>query len=99
MTDLQPPGAGLPWYERDALNFLLKSGAFWLTDRAALKMFRKETIELLRIAYDDESYDVFQPLRIPRVLGIEDSSRNWSVAMVLDHLCLTNAEMMVAVEG
>jgi hypothetical protein len=99
MTDLQLPGAGLPWYERGTLNFLFKTGAHLLSDRATLKIFRAESNELQRIAHDDESYDVFEKLLIPRVIGIEDSSRNWSVAMVLDHLCLTNAEMMVAVES
>lgn len=99
MTDLQLPGAGLPWYERDSLSFLLKTGACLLSDRATLNIFCNETNELLRIAHDDESYDVFEKLQIPRVIGIEDSSRNWSVAMVLDHLCLTNAEMTVAVES
>ena len=99
MTDLQLPGAGLPWYERDTLNFLFKTGAHLLSDRATLNIFRAETSELLRIAYDDESFDVFEKLQIPRVIGIEDSSRNWSVAMVLDHLCLTNAEMIVAVDS
>ena len=54
---------------------------------------------MTRIAEDDESYDVFQTLLIPRVIGIEDSSRNWSVAMVLEHLCLTNAEMTIAVDS
>ena len=99
MSELQPPGAGLPWYERGALNFAFKAAAYSYSDRAALKIFRRESNELLRIAYDDESYDVFQTLLIPRVIGIEDSSRNWSVAMVLDHLCLTNAEMMTAVKS
>lgn len=99
MKDLQPPGTGLPIHERMMLNFMFKSGAAILSDKRALRLFERETNELIRIANDDDSYDVFAPLLIPRVIGIEDSSRKWSVAMVLDHLCLTISEMKVAVES
>lgn len=65
-----------------------------MSDRQALKLLRRDSAELLRLADDDESYDVFQPLLIPRVIGIEDSSRNWSVMMVLEHLWMTNRDMV-----
>ncbi len=53
----------------------------------------------MRLFEDDESYDPFEPLLIPRVIGIEDSSRKWSVAMVLDHVCKVNREMALAVDS
>lgn len=99
MTDLQPPGNGLPAAERVFLSVGLKTASAFLSDRRALRIFQRESTELHRIAFDDESYDVFQTYLIPRVIGIEDSSRNWSVAMVLDHLCLVNREIKIAVES
>ncbi len=75
------------------------ASALW-TDKFALRMFRRGTKELLHLASgEDESYDVFQSLLIPRVIGIEDSSRNWSVMMVLDHLCLTNRDILNVVKS
>ncbi len=62
-----------------------------------MKLFQSETEALIRIFDEDNGYDVFESLLIPRVMGIEDSSRRWSVAMVLEHLCLTNADIHKAV--
>jgi hypothetical protein len=98
-TDLQPPGAGLPALERVTLNFIFKTAAAVVPARQALKLFRRESAELLRLADEDESYDVFQILIIPRVIGIEDSSRNWSVLMVLEHLFLTNKDMLEIIKA
>ncbi len=97
--DLQLPGAGLPTLERSALNMIFKASAAVLSARQALRLFRRDSAELLRLADDDESYDVFQILLIPRVIGIEDSSRNWSVMMVLEHLCMTNRDMLNIVKA
>ena len=96
MTDLQRPGAGLPKHEQVILNILFKTGTAFCSDARALRSFKRESATLMRITENDESYDVFEPLLIPRVIGIEDSSRNWSIAMILEHLCLTNTEMMIA---
>lgn len=97
---LQPAGAGLPATERAILNATFKLASALWTDRFALKMFRREAEVLFDLASgEDESYDVFQPLLIPRVIGIEDSSRNWSVMMVLEHLCLTNRDMLNVVKA
>ncbi len=98
MNDLQRPDAGLPNFERAMLNFTFKTVTAFRSDAWALKKFQHEHAELNRLV-DDDSYDVFEPLLISRVIGVEDSSRNWSVAMVLDHLCKTNVEMLVAVES
>ncbi len=98
MNDLDRPGAGLPNFERAVLNFTFKTATAFRSDAWALKKFQQEHDELNRLV-DDDSYDAFEPLLISRVIGVEDSSRNWSVAMVLDHLCKTNAEMLVAVEA
>ena len=99
-NDLPPPGAGLPALERAALDITFKTVAVFLPDKWSIKLFRREANELLRLASgEDESYDVFHQLLIPRVIGIEDSSRYWSVMMVLEHLCLSNRDMLDTVKA
>jgi len=96
----QPPGAGLPWLESAALNAFFKLGTAIMSDRSAMKLFSKESDRLLQYADDGgESYDISQELLIPRVIGIEDSSRNWSVLMVLEHLCMTNRDMLMGINS
>ena len=99
-NDLQPPGAGLPALEKAILNATFKTATAIVSDKWALKLFLRESDCLLRIAdEDDESYDVFQSLLLPRLMGIEDSSRNWSVLMILDHLNQTNRDMLNIVKA
>ena len=96
----QPPGAGLPWLENAVLNAFFKFGTVVMSDRSAIKVFNQESDRLLQYADDGgESYDVSQELLIPRVIGIEDSSRNWSVLMVLEHLCMTNRDMLMGINS
>lgn len=96
---LKPPGAGLPGWERQVLDLSLKVASTVVSDRNALNMFRNETNLLIQLAEGDESYDPFQKLVIPRVIGIEDSSRNWSVMMVIEHLCLANRDILTAIQA
>lgn len=99
-NEMQPPGAGLPVLENAVLNGMFKLGTAIMSDRRAVRLFSKETERLVKYADDDhESYDVSQQLLIPRVIGIEESSRNWSVLMVLDHLCITNPAMLMIVNS
>ena len=99
MSELQRAGAGLPGLEKHFVRFGFRAFSNFCSDRMALRMFEKETRELVRIYEEDESYDVFDEKLIPRVIGIEDSSRKWSIAMVLEHLSKTLAEMTLAVDS
>lgn len=93
-NDLQPPGAGIPAFERFALNAGLKTAAALMTDKFVLRRIQSDAKVILDMAEcESQSYDVTDPIVTPRVIGIEDSSRNWSVLMVLEHLCLVNTEL------
>ena len=97
---LQPPGAGLPWFEQFALNSILKSTSAVLTDKFVLRWIQRDAAELSSMAdCEDESYDVTDAILTPRLIGIEDSSRKWSVLMVLEHLCLVNTEMIKLIQA
>jgi hypothetical protein len=88
---LQPPGAGLPWLELilSRLGFVL---ARWLLSRKRLDAwFQAEGERMLTLAKALAPETASTPCLIPRVWGIEDSSRRWSVLMVLEHLVIVDS--------
>jgi hypothetical protein len=87
---LQPPGSGLPVPE-----LLLARSVFWLgrqfMSRAqALRCFLGEAGTIRRLAERLAPDDAARPLLIPRIFGIEDSSRGWSVWMTVQHLIIVD---------
>jgi hypothetical protein len=88
---LQEPGAGLP-----GLELLVARGAFGIqktfTSREkALRLFLSEAQRMTTIADSLAVADAAEPRLITRVFGIEDSSRNWSVLMTLQHLVIVDS--------
>jgi hypothetical protein len=88
---LAPPGAGLPkmelfWGRRLFSFFRLTHSRPALTARFERERLR--ILELVRGCYPDEAA---RPVLIPRLAGLEDSSRNWSVFMTLEHLRIVHA--------
>lgn len=97
---LDKPGAGLPWYEALAARYILfpklqrstswQQGADFLT---------KENHRILNLIEGRAEVELSQRVLIPRIRGMEDSSRYWSVAMTLEHLLITGRGMsMIASE-
>ena len=57
-------------------------------------MFNVEA-ETIYDIIDDVDYDFAgQQVMVPRYQGMEDSSRNWSMFMVLEHLCIVNQTIL-----
>jgi len=99
---LAPPGAGLPWPElqiaRLRFAWTRRSGDRRHFD-AVFRQERAAMGELIRSCSDEEAV---QRVLIKRIRGLEDSSRHWSVWMVLDHLRITNvafAQIMTALHN
>lgn len=94
---LQPPGAGIPALER------LVGGTIFALRRRLLgrEAFTREfEIERRQIAglYEPLSPELrAKRVLIPRLRGLEDSSRFWSVLMTLDHLRIVNTQIGDAV--
>lgn len=87
--NLDAPGAGIPTMER----LLLKHIALPLLSRKlsredAIELFEKEGRDALSIAKGLSEAELKQTVLIDRIRAIEDSSRNWSVAMTLHHLLI-----------
>lgn len=96
---LQPPGAGLPFLEIAWLKPAFKVKCLTMSDEAASALFREETQKILRLVETTPIARAGAPVLIKRVAGIEDSSRNWSVYMVLDHLRIVDEGIARLVEA
>lgn len=89
LPQLESPGKGLPWREAMMGKYVifpvLKTALSW--DRA-LEHFESEGHKVLTLVNSVPPDALFRPVLIPRVTGIEDSSRFWSMAMTLQHLLI-----------
>lgn len=87
---LQPPGAGLPFFPRLYLRWFGRRGLrrkfTWDTAPVALEAAAIRLHEIANALPDDA---LQTPVLVPPMNGLEDSSRYWSPAMVLQHLVMT----------
>jgi len=92
--DLQPPGAGLPpveaFFGRHVFFPFFCGLHRW--DRAEL-LYKQESDMILDRCVHLYPEDVTRQVLIPRIFGIEDSSRFWSVAMTLEHLMVVGEKI------
>jgi hypothetical protein len=87
---LAPPGAGLPAVELFIARLLFRL-QHWRGNRNSFNArftHERETIQQL-VKSHDAATNATRVL-IKRLPGMEDSSRNWSVWMTLDHLRIVN---------
>lgn len=89
-TQLAPPGAGLPTLERWISRTLLHALRISLSKDALTRWLRRETETVLALAASLPAAQASQPVLVPRVAGLEDSSRGWSANMVLQHLVIVD---------
>lgn len=96
---LAPPGAGIPTVER------LVGGAIfafnrWRGDRERFAaQFQREREAIARLCRGRDDRVLEQRVLIPRLRGLEDSSRFWSVWMTLDHLRIVNDQITRVIEA
>ena len=87
---LAPPGAGLPPIElfvaRTLFRLLARTG-----NRGSFNArFTREREAIRRLADSRDATVAATRVLIKRLPGMEDSSRNWSIWMTLDHLRIVN---------
>ncbi|MBS0656652.1 MAG: DinB family protein [Verrucomicrobia bacterium] len=95
---LAAPGAGLPWLE-------LMVARYWTFPRfcrrttweQADEIFAREGQKILALVEPLDAATLRRRVLIDRFPGIEDSSRYWSPAMVLEHLDIVGSLMTHAV--
>lgn len=95
---LAPPGAGLPVAQAFALRHLIFP-AYCLTTSwdKALNAFETEGKKAVALAETLSAEQLQRRVLVKAPLGIEDSSRYWSAAMVLEHLIEVGSRIAVGI--
>jgi DinB superfamily len=88
--DLAPPGAGLPRIELFIGRRLFARRLRHGTRDSFTAEFAAERAAIAALVKSCDPASAARRVLIPRVRGMEDSSRNWSVWMTLDHLRIVN---------
>jgi hypothetical protein len=96
---LDQPGAGLPKVEHFVARRLIAVRAFLSSRSSCEAMFEREKKHLLQLLASVPSEKRAQRVLISRLTGLEDSSRYWSLLMVLDHLRIVNGNLTPVIEG
>jgi hypothetical protein len=96
-TETQPrldaPGAGLPRTELFVSRVGFRLLSVFLSRRMANRWFQAEADQILALARSLPPDHAARRVLIPRLPGLEDSSRYWSVYMTLEHLCIVDSEI------
>jgi hypothetical protein len=96
---LQPPGAGLPFFENLFIRYVflprMKRKLPW--DKADA-LFGQEMKKTLYLCKDLPKDLLAKRVLIPRIRGIEDSSRYWSIDMTLEHMIIVAKGMADIIE-
>jgi hypothetical protein len=96
---LAPPGAGVPWPELMFGRLMFGCLRLAWSRRAALHQFLESGRRLAgRIRALDDSVGSRRVL-VPRLTGLEDSSRFWSPFMIAQHLFVVNRDALAIIES
>ncbi len=98
-VQLQPPGAGLPAVELFVSRVGFRLMNLVVSRTGASAWFRAEADRVLALARSLPPAGATKRVLIPRLAGLEDSSRYWSVCMTLEHLVIVNTAIAGAVEA
>lgn len=90
LPDLAPPGAGIPLIERTVGRMMLRWGCLTTPRDAVVARFAVERRRILDLVAGCGPGRAGRRVLIPRLAGLEDSSRYWSVYMTVDHLRIVN---------
>lgn len=91
---LDKPGAGIPWLEQKIGGLLLRRYAAKRDCGQALDDFAATAGEVLGLVEGLDEARGRARVLIPRLHGIEDSSRYWSPYMIVEHLCLVDGPVL-----
>jgi hypothetical protein len=91
---LAPPGAGVPWIERLAGRLAAAALPHMWSWESVPDRFEAQSRKLLALLPPANDPRMLQRVLVRRVAGLEDSSRFWSPAMVLEHLVIIHGRMI-----
>ncbi len=90
---LQKPGAGLPWWELAVARVLFRTKCRFGHASRFVAEFQRECLLIAALLENREENELRMPVLIRRLRGLEDSSRNWSAWMTLEHLRIVHEAM------
>jgi len=97
--NLEPPGAGLPFSEWLIAKYVILPQKLRNTSKLeAIDKFKFEGVKIVDLAKSLSEDQMSKRVLVPRLGGVEDSSRFWSVAMTLEHLIIVNERIQIALE-
>lgn len=97
---LAPPGAGVPLPDRLVMRYILRPfvarRSAWEENEAR---FRAVAARIEAEIKGLSPGDMTRQILVPPMRGLEDSSRNWSVAMTLEHIAIVSRAIAGAVRA
>jgi len=91
---LAPPGAGLTWFQHIILKYYVGPFVSNRTTRDESKRRFDKIVSLITAELSSlSSEQLLQKKLVPPMMGLEDSSRYWSVAMTLEHIVIVGRAM------
>lgn len=98
-ASLDAPGAGIPWHHRLIIHLLVRPLVERRASWQACEVAFASSTQQLRSATEGLGPDQLETrVLVPRLIGLEDSSRYWSVAMTCRHLEIVGS-LIVEVVG
>ena len=95
---LAPPGAGVPWPQGLVLKYIIAPFIAGKTDWAVSEeRFNKLTQKILKELEGLNDFEQSKRVLVPPQTGLEDSSRYWSISMVLEHLVIVGNGISYAI--
>lgn len=92
-SPLAAPGAGIPTIERLVGGLQLQWLCLTMGMDATRQQFETEHRQLEQLTASTPAVAATRRVLIPRLPGLEDSSRDWSEWMTLEHLCIVNTQI------
>lgn len=96
---LAPPGAGIPTLERLIGGTILAINRRLGSRTRFNAQFARERAAIASLCANNPDESLRRRVLIPRLRGLEDSSRYWSVWMTLDHLRIVNTQIANVIDA
>lgn len=97
--NLAPPGAGIPTIERLIGGTILAINRRLGSRNRFNAKFAHERSAIASLCANEPDETLRRRVLIPRLRGLEDSSRYWSVWMTLDHLRIVNTQIANVIDA
>jgi hypothetical protein len=96
---LAAPGAGLPGPELILGRVLLRGLCLAWSRETALRRFVQQARIIAGLLEEISDETGSRRVLVPRLIGLEDSSRHWSPFMIAQHLLIVNRDALVIIEA